>query len=93
MRLVVEKGRKRGAEYIFGSEPLVLGRGSECSVQLLDDGVSRRHVELCLEDGAIHVQDLGSQNGTRVNDIPVEVGTARPGDRISLGVVSLLVVA
>lgn len=93
MRLVVEEGYNRGAEYAIGTDPFVLGRGEECQVQLLDDGVSRRHVELRREGVAIVVTDLQSRNGTRVNGVPVASATALPGDRIALGGVRLLVVA
>jgi DNA-binding NtrC family response regulator len=93
VRLVVEEGYNRGTEYALGTDALVLGRGEECSIQLLDDGVSRKHVELRREGGGISVRDLGSRNGTRVNGIPVEQATALPGDRIALGGVRLLVVA
>jgi pSer/pThr/pTyr-binding forkhead associated (FHA) protein len=48
--------------------------------------VSRRHARITIENGSVHLEDLGSRNGTRLNDKPV--GGASPladGDRISIG--------
>lgn len=50
-------------------EPVVVGRAPESGLQLLHPLVSRRHVELSLTDGGrFSVRDLGSSNGTIVND-------------------------
>ena len=46
----------------------LLGRAPVCDIRLLDQSVSRRHLLLELDDdGVIHVEDLGSTNGTLVN--------------------------
>ncbi len=90
MRLVVEEGYNRGAELALG-ERAVLGRGEECTLQLLDEGVSRRHVELERKGELLLVRDLQSRNGTRVNGVRVEEAEVAPGDRIAIGGVRLLV--
>ena len=48
-------------------ERLVLGRGEECSVQLLGAELSRRHAELRRDGPLWLVEDLGSRNGTWLN--------------------------
>lgn len=65
--------------------PLVLGRGAECDLQLEHPQVSRRHclVEPC-EDG-IHLQDLGSSNGTLLNGRRITEAIAGAGDLLELG--------
>ncbi len=45
----------------------VIGRSSECTVALDDGNVSRRHAELWLVEGNVHVRDLDSRNGTFVD--------------------------
>jgi pSer/pThr/pTyr-binding forkhead associated (FHA) protein len=52
--------------------------------------VSRRHAALRRDGDAWVVEDLGSKNGTRVNDVPVQ-GSAEvePGDLLGLGGVTI----
>lgn len=59
-----------------------------------DPRVSRRHLHLDLTDAALRATDLGSRNGTRVNDQPLD-GTVelRAGDVLSLGDSQLVLVA
>lgn len=63
----------------------VLGRDRECSLQIRDSEVSRRHAELRRADDGYEVVDLGSSNGTFVNSLQVEGRPLRSGDRLQLG--------
>lgn len=67
-------------------ERLLIGRDVSCSVQLPDDSVSRRHAAI-VRDGEQHVvNDLGSTNGTFVNEKRVEVREVlQNGDRVRFG--------
>jgi pSer/pThr/pTyr-binding forkhead associated (FHA) protein len=48
---------------------VVIGRNSECDIPLNNPLVSRRHVEILpQDDGRFSIRDLGSLNGTRVDD-------------------------
>jgi len=50
--------------------------------------VSRIHADIRVEAGAYYIEDVGSSNGTYINNIPLPMGNRhrlRPGDRISLG--------
>lgn len=52
------------------------------------DVVSRIHADLRVEGGIYFLEDIGSTNGTYVNNLPLRTGDRyrlRPGDRISLG--------
>jgi len=68
-----------------GDEEMLLGRQSGCDVLLSDLSVSRRHARLFFRDGSWVIQDLGSTNGTRVNDVLVGRCELHPGDQIRLG--------
>lgn len=70
----------------IGARPLTVGRGPANEVVLSDDLVSWHHALLWCQDGQVHLRDLGSRNGTFVNDERV-VGEVRvrPGDRVRLG--------
>ena len=51
--------------------PFVLGRGSDADFRLDDKGVSRRHLQLSMQDGAVVASDMGSTNGTLINGVPL----------------------
>ena len=68
-----------------------LGRHSECEITLSGDGLSRRHAELSIEGAALRVKDLGSANGTYVNDNRVEEASLGVGDELRLDNVRFLV--
>ena len=55
-----------------------------------DPNVSRRHAELSYDGHSWHIRDLGSTNGTLVNDVDVDVCTLRDGDLITLGLTNLV---
>lgn len=59
-----------------------------------DKGVSRRHAEFILLDGQLHVRDLGSTNGTRLNGQLLQPNRAyrlREGDLLQFGNLYMLV--
>ncbi|MGW4380019.1 FHA domain-containing protein [Kitasatospora sp. NPDC004531] len=65
---------------------LLIGRMTGSDLRLGDATVSRRHAELRFEDGRWLLHDLGSANGTFVNDRRLAGGTVvRPGDRLRFG--------
>jgi pSer/pThr/pTyr-binding forkhead associated (FHA) protein len=69
---------------------ITLGRSSSCQLVFDDDTVSRRHAALVSRDGAWHVVDLGSSNGTYVNGRRVIDAEVRPGDELTLGGATLV---
>ena len=65
---------------------LVLGRSSSCDIPIADPTMSRRHVNIWLREGRVWVEDLGSGNGTWINDQRIAEPTAlEAGDRLRLG--------
>jgi serine/threonine protein kinase len=60
----------------------ILGRASECDVVLRHSEVSKRHCRVIIEDGQAYVEDLGSANGTFVNDRRVKRHRLKNGDRL-----------
>jgi ribosomal protein L40E len=50
--------------------------------------VSRIHADIRLEGDAYYIEDVGSSNGTYINNLPLAIGNRhrlRPGDRVGLG--------
>jgi pSer/pThr/pTyr-binding forkhead associated (FHA) protein len=64
---------------------MLIGRHSECDVQLTDLPVSRFHCCIALAYDRIVIRDLGSRNGLRVNGIRVEEARLFSGDEIAMG--------
>ena len=71
--------------------PLILGRATTSDVPVFDPTISRRHAELLSDGDALHVQDLGSSNGTFRNGAKVESATLAPEDVIVFGKVAFRV--
>jgi hypothetical protein len=63
----------------------VVGRGVESDLQLLDQGVSRRHLDIQFDGTRATVYDLGSTNGTTVNGHEVGSHVLRHGDVVRVG--------
>jgi hypothetical protein len=64
-----------GAHARIFHDEIFLGRGNECVVRFYDPLVSRRHARVFFEDDGWHLEDLGSRNGTLVNDEPANHST------------------
>jgi hypothetical protein len=60
-----------GREWPLSEGDHVVGRGDEASVRLPAPGLSRRHARLSVRHARVTVEDLGSKNGTFVNDVPI----------------------
>jgi pSer/pThr/pTyr-binding forkhead associated (FHA) protein len=63
----------------------IIGRGSESDLQLLDQGVSRRHLDVQYDGHTATAYDLGSTNGTTVNGHEIGSHVLRHGDVIRIG--------
>lgn len=59
-------------ERTLSGESFVIGRSSKADLTIADRSMSRLHTRLFLLDGAWHVEDLGSRNGTLIGGRPVE---------------------
>jgi hypothetical protein len=81
-RLVLEDGKD---EWPLKGERAVIGRMSGSEVEIQDPGASRRHAEIRRDGEDFIVVDLGSTNGTLLNDSPVTESALENGDRITIG--------
>ena len=78
-------GSRRGAAYDLSGGAL-LGRGDEADIVLEDAFASSRHAQLVPHGDVIVLEDLGSTNGTYLNDEPLRgPQPLHPGDRIRIG--------
>jgi len=70
---------------------LCIGRDRESDLVISDRTVSRAHATIGVESGRLVLRDLGSSNGTFVNEEPTLQRALFPGDRIRFGEVEFLV--
>jgi diguanylate cyclase (GGDEF)-like protein len=66
---IYPSGPAMGKRYPLGTTNVVLGRGEGCDIRIQDHSVSRRHAQVEPTTGDYVVSDLGSTNGTFVNDV------------------------
>ncbi|MGY1693461.1 FtsK/SpoIIIE domain-containing protein [Geodermatophilus sp. SYSU D00814] len=93
LELHVVGGPAAGTTAGLASGRHVLGRGADATLPLPDPGVSRRHARLDVGAGGTTVADLGSTNGTRLDDEELTGAPVswRPGAVLRLGATSLTV--
>ncbi len=88
---LVSRGPKAGSRYQLDAGTTSMGRHPESTIFFDDITVSRRHVEAEFDGRVVTVRDVGSLNGTYVNqeqlDKPVEL---RDGDVLQIGKFKLL---
>jgi diguanylate cyclase (GGDEF)-like protein len=78
-------GPTMGARYPLTEAALVVGRGEDCTIQIQDHSVSRRHARIEHAQDGFYVHDLQSTNGTFVNDRPVADALLHDGDYLRVG--------
>lgn len=86
-RLVITDPQElKGAKFAVVDE-MTVGRATGCGVSLPDDTfVSQLHARIFRRDGDVFVEDLGSTNGTYLNDRKVTSAVPlRKGDRVKFG--------
>jgi S1-C subfamily serine protease len=82
-----------GQQYPIRPRGLRIGRELGNDVAVADEEVSRHHARVWIQGAQVYVQDLGSINGTFVNEMKIGVPQAlRPGDRVRVGHTTLQLV-
>lgn len=70
----------------YTQNQVTLGRDPSCELCLDDEAVSARHTQLSFHHGQWWAEDIGSTNGTRLNQAPLSVPTVlTTGDQIECG--------
>lgn len=81
-KLQIVDGPNAGQSVPLGTEPILLGRGTDAAIRLDDDYVSTRHARFATNGEQWFVEDLGSTNGTYIGSqrvtspVPVAIGTS-----------------
>lgn len=87
--LIVLAGWEIGKEVEVGSGSMILGRSVECTTCINAPSVSRQHAQIDLIEGVgeryFQVTDLGSSNGTYVNNMRTAATRLQNGDKVKMG--------
>jgi diguanylate cyclase (GGDEF)-like protein len=83
--LVVIYGLELGRKYNLDTTNIVIGRSSKSEIQIDQESVSRNHAKIINTGKSIILRDLGSTNGTYVNDQLIDEYVLRDGDFIKIG--------
>lgn len=93
--LIVAEGMREGARYAVREGTTLIGRGSLCDIILLDSAVSREHARIMKRGDRFFICDVGSTNGTFVDNTMIEPWEGvllKSGSVISIGETSLVFV-
>jgi pSer/pThr/pTyr-binding forkhead associated (FHA) protein len=88
--LKVKDGPHKGVIYSLEGHVVSIGRDNEAQIQIMDQGVSRRHAEIFAVGEMYFIRDLGSRNGTYVNEERISEELLREGDRVRIGQTTLV---
>lgn len=77
----------------YGLQPGLnrVGRAAGNEVRIDDGSISARHCEIWVDDDSLRIRDLGSTNGTYLDDTPVSEAEFRWGQMLRLGGIELAV--
>lgn len=85
----IKDGPSKGAVYTLQGQVITIGRDTEAHIQIMDQGVSRQHAEIFSVGEMYFIRDLGSRNGTYVNEERIGEELLREGDHIRIGQTTL----
>ncbi|MBN1865379.1 MAG: FHA domain-containing protein [Victivallales bacterium] len=91
-KLVCLSGMNKGEEYELSEGNNTIGRSEENTICVFDKKSSRHHCQVILKGDTLHIEDLNSTNGLRLNNnfitgtVPLKIG-----DHIRLGQTVFLV--
>lgn len=86
--IVVITGKPLGKYFLITKEKMVLGREINSDISIPETSISRRHSEFTVTENGVTAKDLGSTNGTFVNDeklVPNVPRILNEGDHIRCG--------
>ncbi|HET7506303.1 MAG: FHA domain-containing protein, partial [Kofleriaceae bacterium] len=77
--LVVIYGLELGKKFNLNRPQIIIGRSSKADIQIDQEAVSRNHCKIINTGNAIMLRDMGSTNGTYVNDEMIDEYVLRDG--------------
>lgn len=91
--VVIHRGTAKGARFLIDQGEVAIGRSVESPIFLDDVTVSRKHAIIEFKDRAFTLKDLGSLNGTYLNNQSVTAAPLVSGDEIQIGKFHMLFIS
>lgn len=88
--LKVMSGNLKGLSCEIDQDEIYIGRSSAATFQVNDASVSGKHCMIRRDDGRFTVYDLGSTNGTRLNNVSIKEYRLNPKDILAIGSVEMI---
>ncbi len=82
---VVLAGMEIARKYDLDQAEVIIGRSQKATIQVDQESVSRSHARVRVAPDEVTIRDMGSTNGTWVNDNRVEEHVLRDGDLVKIG--------
>lgn len=83
-KLIGVGGSVRGKSFDIGENSIIVGRSDKASIRLNYEGISKNHFKITNLDGTLMLEDLGSANGTFINEKLVKNQYLKLGDLVSV---------
>lgn len=84
-KLVLMTGANKGTEYELTSNHVTIGTGVDCDIRIQDSTVSQQHFSILRDEQSYLLRDLGSTNGTFLDNSRIKEAYLRPGSLIRAG--------
>ena len=91
--VVVHRGASKGSRYLIAQESTSIGRSPESEIFLDDVTVSRSHAVIARNGSGFALTDLGSLNGTYINNQSLKSSPLNCGDEIQIGKFHLIFIS
>ncbi|HKQ77287.1 MAG TPA: FHA domain-containing protein [Blastocatellia bacterium] len=82
---IVVKGLEESVTQTFGEDRITIGRRADNHIAIDEDNISRLHVSIERRGGQYFIRDLGSANGTYLNERRTDIAQLADGDRLRIG--------
>jgi pSer/pThr/pTyr-binding forkhead associated (FHA) protein len=82
---IVVKGLEESVTQPFDEDCVIIGRRADNHIAIDEDNISRRHFSIERRDGIYFIRDMGSANGTYLNERRADFAQLADGDRLRMG--------
>jgi pSer/pThr/pTyr-binding forkhead associated (FHA) protein len=90
--LIIQTGKHQGKTIDLAGTDCIIGRHEGCKIRIASEDVSKQHCRLKHKPDGLYLKDLGSRNGTFLNDQQItEEVKIKPGDLLRIGPMTFLV--
>ena len=91
--ILIARGPNKGSRFLVTAEGVSVGRSASSSIFLDDITVSRTHATITKEGNSFVLKDVGSLNGTYIDNVVVTEHVLVSGDEFQIGKFHLLFVS